>query len=525
MSMPFAWTVGMWILRSSSLASSLQVRGSRPAIRPLRSADAYERCPGEDSARAGGTAMAGRRPELAAARPLRPGHRPAGLPRGEPPPVQHPPREEPKQGEHSRDGDGGQRRRQGCRLDHVAPLQRGNGRASRAVDPHGHRAARGGTCRGIDLAGARGPVRRPPPRGHEGLQRDLEHGMDRFRYLPEQHRGHPVPGRLSPLDAQAARGRRLACRETGQRGAAEKDGDQPGDDDRFHTVGGAPQRVAVRAPQVHETRQPSPRCSPSPHGGSLPAARRNTGPAGRQVCAAVPGSPRMYDPPSRAVYEVRGAPEAARPDGLCPEKLALRPWRHTGHSSMLVCMQTQDPSRAVATRSWQVTLFAGIVTLILGIIVAVHPTGSLNVIAVLLGILLIISGIFHLIRVFDSGEPHRVWLGIAGLLFIVAGVILIRHLHLTLAIIGLFIGITWIIQGVVALIAGISGGSREGRGWWIAFGIISIIAGIVVTATPVSSVTVLAVLVGIWFIVMGAIEIIGAFMFRHAIRTEGLPAA
>jgi uncharacterized membrane protein HdeD (DUF308 family) len=190
---------------------------------------------------------------------------------------------------------------------------------------------------------------------------------------------------------------------------------------------------------------------------------------------------------------------------------------HTQESSL------QSPSAAMMTRSWQASLFMGIVTLILGIIVAAHPTGSLNVIAVLLGILLIISGIFHLIRVFDTSEPHRVWLGIAGLLFLVAGVILIRHLHLTRAIIGLFIGITWIIQGVVALIAGISGGSREGRGWWIAFGVVSIIAGIVVTATPASSLGVLAVLFGIWYIVMGIFEIIGAFMIRHPLRTEGPP--
>jgi len=189
-------------------------------------------------------------------------------------------------------------------------------------------------------------------------------------------------------------------------------------------------------------------------------------------------------------------------------------------------MQTQEPSLSAAamTRSWQASLFLGVVTLILGIIVAAHPTGSLNVIAVLLGILLIISGIFHLIRVFDPGEPHRVWLGIAGLLFIVVGVILIRHLHLTRAAIGLFIGITWIIQGLVSLIAGLGGGSREGRGWWIAFGVISIIAGVVVTVSPLNSLTVLAVLFGIWFIVMGVFEIIGAFIFRHALRTEGPPA-
>jgi uncharacterized membrane protein HdeD (DUF308 family) len=185
-------------------------------------------------------------------------------------------------------------------------------------------------------------------------------------------------------------------------------------------------------------------------------------------------------------------------------------------------MQPEEPGvqefeAAELVASWQATLFLGVVTLILGLIVTLHPSGSLNVIAVLLGILMVISGIFHLVRVFDRREPHRVWLGIAGLLFVVLGVVLIRHLHLTLGIIGLIIGITWIVQGIVALIAGLSGGSRQGRGWWIFFGLISLIAGIVVASSPVSSVTVLAVLIGIWFMVMGAFEIIGAFLLRHAV--------
>ena len=180
---------------------------------------------------------------------------------------------------------------------------------------------------------------------------------------------------------------------------------------------------------------------------------------------------------------------------------------------------------AMLAGSWQAPMFLGVVTLILGLIVSFHPTGSLNVIAVLLGILMILSGIFHLIRVFDPQERHRIWLGIAGLLFIVIGVVLIRHLHLTRALIGLVIGITWIVQGVAALIGGISGGVREGRGWWIAFGVISLIAGIVVAATPADSLTVLAVLLGIWFVIMGILEIIGAFLLRHALRARDVTSA
>jgi uncharacterized membrane protein HdeD (DUF308 family) len=188
-------------------------------------------------------------------------------------------------------------------------------------------------------------------------------------------------------------------------------------------------------------------------------------------------------------------------------------------------MQPDEPESAYPAAfaplgAWQTTLIVGIVTLVLGLIVCFHPSGSLNVIAVLLGLLMVISGIFHLIRIFSSTESHRVWLGISGLLLVVLGVLLIRHLHITVAFIGLIIGIAWIVQGLSALAIGFSGGSSEGRGWWIFFGIVSLIGGIVITAAPVTSVTALAVLVGIWFVVQGVFEIFDAFLLRQASKGQ-----
>ena len=187
-----------------------------------------------------------------------------------------------------------------------------------------------------------------------------------------------------------------------------------------------------------------------------------------------------------------------------------------------------DPPPApglLMARSWQATVILGAVTLILGLIVSFNPTGSLTVVAVLLGILMIVSGIFHLVRIFGRGEAHRVWLGISGLLLVVIGVVLIRHLDLTTALIGLYVGLTWIVQGVTALIGGLADTAGEGRGWWIAFGAVSVIAGIVVTATPVTSLTVLAVLLGTWFIIIGIFEIIGGIMLRRAATTADAPLA
>jgi uncharacterized membrane protein HdeD (DUF308 family) len=169
----------------------------------------------------------------------------------------------------------------------------------------------------------------------------------------------------------------------------------------------------------------------------------------------------------------------------------------------------------------------GLATLILGVIVAIHPSVSLAVIAVLVGILLIFSGVFQIVEAFDAAEHSRVWRGIAGVLLIVAGIVLIRHLDLSIALIGLIVGLTWVVQGLSALVGGISGSSLGlGTGWLVVFGVISLIAGIVVISAPVASVTTLAALLGIWFAVIGVFEMLGAFLSWRARRKgEGGPVS
>lgn len=179
----------------------------------------------------------------------------------------------------------------------------------------------------------------------------------------------------------------------------------------------------------------------------------------------------------------------------------------------------QSPLPMIIVGSWQSAVFLGAVTLILGLVVSFHPTGSLNAIAVLLGVLMIVSGLFHLIRVFSIRDSNRVWPAITALLFIVLGVVLIRHLHLTRALVGLLIGLTWIVQGLAELIGGIAGGAGEGRALRIVFGAVSIIGGVVVVSAPASSLSVLAVLLGIWFIIMGLFEIISGLALWRAVRT------
>ncbi len=184
-------------------------------------------------------------------------------------------------------------------------------------------------------------------------------------------------------------------------------------------------------------------------------------------------------------------------------------------------METERPAEAPLTDSalwrlysWKASFVMGLVTLILGVIVAFRPSESLTVVMVLLGILLMFSGVFHIVAAVDAPEHHRAWRAIAGVLSIVAGIVLIRHLQFSLALIGLIVGLSWVIQGVSSLIGGIS--HRGGRGGWsVFFGIVSLIAGIVVISVPVTSVVFLTTFLGIWFAVIGVFEMIDAWMSRH----------
>jgi uncharacterized membrane protein HdeD (DUF308 family) len=165
---------------------------------------------------------------------------------------------------------------------------------------------------------------------------------------------------------------------------------------------------------------------------------------------------------------------------------------------------------------WRASFAVGLVTVVLGLIVAFRPTQSLTVVMVLFGLLLILSGAYQVARAFGSAERERIWHSVAAAAFIIAGLVMIRHMQFSLAVIGLVIGVTWVLQGVALLAMSLIARPRARAGWTAFFGVVSLIAGIVVMAAPAVSVATLTSLVGAWFVVMGLLEVFGALLLRHA---------
>jgi uncharacterized membrane protein HdeD (DUF308 family) len=54
----------------------------------------------------------------------------------------------------------------------------------------------------------------------------------------------------------------------------------------------------------------------------------------------------------------------------------------------------------------------------------------------------------------------------------------------------------------------------QGRGWTVVLGLLSIAAGIVVLVWPGISLVTLAVVLGIWLVILGVMEIVLAFQLR-----------
>lgn len=175
-------------------------------------------------------------------------------------------------------------------------------------------------------------------------------------------------------------------------------------------------------------------------------------------------------------------------------------------------------------RSWGWILAFGLITLLAGVAVLVWPGRTLIVVAVLFGIQLIVAGIFRFVAAFATDDltgGTRVLFAVLGVLSLIIGLYAVRHVYVTLLALALLLGIFWIINGVTELFMALSHRGMPNRGWTGVLGVISIIAGIIVLAYPGISLVTLAVVLSIWLLVFGVMEIALAFRIRSAAHRAG----
>lgn len=168
------------------------------------------------------------------------------------------------------------------------------------------------------------------------------------------------------------------------------------------------------------------------------------------------------------------------------------------------------------SHAWSITL--SIFMILAGIIaIAIPPIAGLAV-TVIIGWLLVLSGIFHIIYAWHTrSRGALVWEIFLGLVYIAVGIFLLVHPIAGLASLTLALAAYLLAEGILELV--LSYGIRRHRGWgWLLFdGIISLVLGVMIWLSwPHGAPWIIGTLVGISMLFSGTSRLMVSLFARKA---------
>jgi uncharacterized membrane protein HdeD (DUF308 family) len=148
---------------------------------------------------------------------------------------------------------------------------------------------------------------------------------------------------------------------------------------------------------------------------------------------------------------------------------------------------------------WAVLLaLAGLVALVLPFEVGIS-------IAIVISCLIIAAGVLHLIFAVAAGSfGGYLWRTLIGILYMIGGIYLLMHPALALASFTIVLGVVFLIEGVLQIIAYFGIRELPGSGWMLFDGIVTVLLAILILAHwPSSAVWALSTIVGINLLISG----------------------
>jgi len=151
---------------------------------------------------------------------------------------------------------------------------------------------------------------------------------------------------------------------------------------------------------------------------------------------------------------------------------------------------------------WSIAL--GVLMIVAGMIAIFEPLAAGLVVVAVLGWMAIFNGAAQLVYAFSHAARHR-WLeGILGLIYIVAGIYLLMHPVGGLLALTLLLGCFLLVYGVFALILAFQMRPAPGWGWVLFDALITFLLGLVIYIHwHITSGYVIGTLFGISFIISG----------------------
>ncbi|MCG5212712.1 HdeD family acid-resistance protein [Streptosporangium sp. KLBMP 9127] len=166
--------------------------------------------------------------------------------------------------------------------------------------------------------------------------------------------------------------------------------------------------------------------------------------------------------------------------------------------------------------TWWMILIRGICAIVFGLFALVWPGITVFALVIFFGAYAIVNGIFSLFGAF-GGTPgeSRWWLAIAGVLGIVAGIIALVWPGITALALLMLIAIWAVVIGIIEIIAGIRL-RKEIQGEWmfILSGVLAVVFGVLLFVWPATGALAVTWLIGAMALVYGISLLVLAFRVR-----------
>lgn len=159
-----------------------------------------------------------------------------------------------------------------------------------------------------------------------------------------------------------------------------------------------------------------------------------------------------------------------------------------------------------ASRSWWVFLFAGITSIVFGVLI-LTVDWSVDSLGTFVGVFFILQGVWLAVTPSLDGSGRWSNLG-AGVIAMAAGVALIAWPDKGLQTVGIFIGIFVLSLGLLHIVGAIS--NRHVPNWWhmLVLGLVEVPIGVWAMRRPGQTIVLLVTLTGAWSVVSGIYQVL-----------------
>lgn len=146
---------------------------------------------------------------------------------------------------------------------------------------------------------------------------------------------------------------------------------------------------------------------------------------------------------------------------------------------------SQEPPATSGAWNW-VRLIAGVLTLLLGIAAYAWPEATLRVVGFLFGLNLLVTGVARsVLLLFADTHPvlHRVLGIIFGVFIAIVGILCLRNVAGSVALLLVIVAIGWLLDGLAEIFLAIGAGG-PGKGWQITLGLGTVLAAVALLVWP-----------------------------------------